>query len=79
MTPAQLAGAPTACPVLLPAAATTTAPTALTLATASRYALVQPPSPVRLKFSTRAGFGLAGTPGTIRPAAHSMPAMMSES
>ena len=79
MTPGQFAGVLTACPALLPAAATTTAPAAVISATASRYAAVQAPSPPRLRFSTRAGFGLAGTPATARPAAQRMPAMMSES
>ncbi len=51
----------------------------MTSAIAERYAASQAPSPPRLRFSTRAGLGLAGTPATGSPAAQRMPAMMSES
>ena len=69
----------TAWPDELPAAATITVPAAVISSTASWYAAEQAPSPPRLRLMTRAGYGLAGAPGTERPAAHRMPAMMSES
>src|SRR6476469_10030694 len=47
ITPGQLAGVPTAWPVLLPADATTTAPAPLMSATASRYAAEHGSSPPR--------------------------------
>jgi hypothetical protein len=78
-TPGQLAGSPTAWPLLLPAAATTTAwyGAAEISATALRYASPHRPSPPRLRLSTRAGVALAGSPASGRPAAQYMPAMMS--
>src|SRR5450755_1673257 len=69
MTPTQLAGAPTECPVELPADATMTAPAALTAVTASAYEAGHAPSAPRLMLRTRAGLVLAGTPGTANPAA----------
>ncbi len=85
-TPGQLPGTPTASPAVLPAAATTRALRAVTWVMTSRYSApvlslaAQLPSPPRLRLSTRAGFALTVViPGTLRPTAHFMPAMMSES
>ena len=80
-----VAGLPTALPPLLPAAATTTAPAALTRAMASMYAWLHACEPPRLMLRTRAGVGLAGSfiaesSACVRtPAAQSMPTVMSES
>src|SRR5581483_6497655 len=79
ITPAQFAGVVSACPAVLPAATTITTPAAVISRTASAYALLHDPVPPRLMLITRAGFGFGGTPGTERPAAQRMPAMMSES
>src|SRR5258705_10244110 len=79
MTPGQLAGIPAACPSVLPAAATITAPAAVIWATASWYADVHGASPPKLMLSTRATFTPVGTPGTGKPAAQRIPARMSES
>src|SRR3954451_17336976 len=79
ITPLQFAGMPTACPAEFPADATITAPTSVISLTAAWYAAVHRPSLPRLKLITRAGVGLIGTPGTFNPAAHRIPAMMSES
>jgi hypothetical protein len=79
MTPLQLAGSVfAASTLLLPAATTTTVPRATTSLIALCSAAEQAPSPPRLRFSTRAGNGFAGTPGTAMPAAQRMPSMMSE-
>ena len=56
-----------------------TVPRASTWSTTLWYATVQLPLAPRLMFSTRAGLGLSGTPGTEMPAAHNMPAWMSAS
>src|SRR5689334_23228329 len=56
MTPAQLAGAPTAWPTALPAATTTIAPVALICEMASAYAALHEPTSPRLMLRTRAGF-----------------------
>src|SRR3954464_14265048 len=77
ITPGQFAGDPTACPMLLPAAATITAPAALISVMAARYADEHVLSLPRLRLSTRAGFVLRATPGTASPAAQRMAAMMS--
>src|SRR6266853_2783864 len=45
----------------------------------SAYCAGQLPVAPRLMFSILAGYGLSGTPLTWMPAAHSIPAMMSES
>ena len=83
--PGQLAGLPTALPPLLPAAATTTAPAALTRPMASTYAWLHACEPPRLMLRTRAGVAFAGSfmavsSACVRtPAAQSMPTVMSES
>ena len=79
MTPMQLAGELLETSVaLLPAATTTTAPRAVTSLTAFWNVVPQAPVPPRLRLSTRAGVGLAGTPGMLMPAAQRMPSAMSE-
>ena len=77
----QLAGVnPAASAPLLPAATTTTAPRDRASAMAEAYSAGQvldpPPSD---RFRIFAGVGLAGTPGTVPPAAQRMPSATSES
>lgn len=81
ITPGQLPGALTASPYPLPEDDTTTTLRAASCEITSRYANEQLPSPPRLRLMTRAVCVLLKgvTPGTDSPAAHRMPAMMSES
>src|SRR5579859_1014998 len=78
----QLAGEPTA-PLALPAETTTSAPRLVTDFSAISKAGLQLPVPPRLRLMMSAGKGLLGTGvaevETDSPAAHSTPAMMSES
>ena len=78
MTPMQLAGLKLeALPFELPAATTTTAPSAIAAFTAFCPAALQPPLPPRLRLSTRAGLALIGRPATAPPAAHTIASLMS--
>lgn len=80
MTPSQLAGEKFAMAApLLPALATTVAPTARASSIAPCESGLQAPALSRLTFTTFAGFALGGTPGTAWPAAQRMPSAMSDS
>ncbi len=79
ITPLQFAGVkPEASELLLPAATTTTVPAASAELIAFWLAVSQGPVPPRLRFSTRAGLGLAGTPGTDPPEAQTIASAMSD-
>ena len=78
-TLSQLAGVKLAAsPLLLPAATTTVAPRAVAVSTAAWLSGEQLPAPPRLRLITSAGWGLAGTPGTVPPAAQTIASAMSE-
>ena len=80
MTCSQLAGKnPDASEASLPAATTTATPafTASSIAAWVDGESVHRPRPPKLILMTFAGWGLFGTPGTGRPAAHRMPSLMS--
>jgi hypothetical protein len=64
--------------LLLPAATTMMEPAAFTSSTALWYEALQAPEPPKLMFNTRAGWVLAGTPVTGRPADQRIASTMSE-
>ena len=68
MAPGQFAGESTG-PPSLPAETTTSTPMEASVLMIFALALSQVPWPPRLTLMILAGVGLAGTPGTVRPAA----------
>ena len=62
----------------LPAATTTTVPRLRAVLMAFCIVVPQAPLPPSDRLITRAGLGLAGTPVTVPPEAHTMPSAMSE-
>src|SRR5688500_12608041 len=62
----------------LPAATTTAVPSERAVLIALCIVAPHAPPPPRERLATLAGLGLAGTPGTAPPAAHTRPAAMSD-
>src|SRR5438270_14057221 len=79
MTPLQPAGEkPLASPLLLPAATMTTVPRDNAALIAFCMLVSHAPPPPKLRFRTRAGLALAGTPGTAPPEPQTIASAMSD-